>query len=209
MKALVDRGYLLFDPIGKRYALAPRFVFLADAIERRYSASGGLRRLMAGLRDAFSGVIVLSAPQGAYMQVQDCMPTRPAPSQRPFAAYEEIGFQVPTFGTCTGAAWLITRSEREIRSLTKLCRRELGSAAADLSGMLANLREFASQGYAFGGISEDDRWRALAMPLPPSCDGIVLVISLYGDRAVMEEGRDRLAGLIRAGIAAHLSTDEG
>jgi IclR family KDG regulon transcriptional repressor len=195
LKAMVDRAYLIFDPVTKRYAPSPRLSRMTDALDAGYFGRGAIARVMQGLAGAFRGVVVLSAPQGTFMQVLDVLPTTEPPERRAFGAFQDIGFRVSLFGTSTGAAWLLKQSDERIRTMMRLCRRELGNTPVDQQALIAHIRELSAQGYAYGGISKEDDHRALAVPLPPARDGVVLVLSMYGERTEMEERREALAQL--------------
>lgn len=58
-----------------------------------------------------------------------------------------------------------------MRETIRLCRRDLGCFADDEDTILHRLADIREQGYAFGGISTDDLYRGLSIPLPPTPHG--------------------------------------
>lgn len=199
LKAMVDWGYLIFDPVAKLYAASPRMAKIADPVSGEYFGPGALDGLMRSVRELFDGWIYLSASQGAYMQIVDALPPSGEPLESPV-----VGFQVALFGTCTGAAWLSSQSAERIAASIRLCRRDLGRQADDAEALVARMHALREQGYAFGGMSSDDRSRGIGITLPPTRNGIVLVLTMYGARAAMEARRDALARQAQVLIRQHL-----
>jgi DNA-binding IclR family transcriptional regulator len=94
---------------------------------------------------------------------------------------KHIGNRFPMFGSCMGAAWLSTQTDETVQTAVRLCRRELGRWATNVSYILERVQLVRKQGYAYGGCGSlnDDSRRGVSVPLPPSPEGLVLVIGTY------------------------------
>jgi DNA-binding IclR family transcriptional regulator len=209
LKAMMDWAYLLFDPVTKRYYPSPLVAKFAAPITTDYFGPGALDRLMDAALETFDALVSILASQGTFMQVMDNR--FPQQSERIVAhaarkSEDDIGTQIPLFGSCTGAAWLSCQSEATVRTAIRLCRRYLGSQANDAEFIMERLRRIREQGYAYGGISSDDGCRTLALPLPPTSNGIVLVMSLFGETEMMDEHREEMAAQAKELIRQHLKS---
>lgn len=212
LKSLTDWGYLIFDPVSKLYHCSPRVTRLAQAANREYGGPDALDRLLRAVLVEFGLPVSISASQGSFMQVIDFLwPEDRDPSTLPYKAEQSarspfplnIGLHSPMFGSCPGAAWLSTQSEQRVRETIRLCRRDLGHFADDEATILHRLADISEQGYAFGGISTDESYRGLSVPLPATPHGIVLILSMVGPRAEMEVRREEIAGRLPQFIAQY------
>lgn len=194
LKTMMDWGYLVFDYPSKRYYPSPRLSRLGGMVCSNYFGPYALGSLMQAAQEAFELPITILACQGTFMQIVDHLLT-PNPShyalERPRVT--ELGLHVPLFGSCSGAAWLSRQSEQTIGTAFRLCRRDLGPDSRDVGSILERLRHIKEQGYAFGGTSIDDRRRSVAVPLPATPNGIVLVMCVSGGRDKMEARREEIA----------------
>jgi DNA-binding IclR family transcriptional regulator len=168
---------------------------------------------MRAAHAALGQFVGLSVSQGSFMQMIDCLRTPNSPCYAEFTSVHAavdaaIGLQIPMFGSCTGAAWLSVQSDETVRACLKLCRRELGDKANDVDALLARVREVAARGYAYGGVSADDNVRGLAVPLPPSPHGIVLVLGTIGLPAEMEQRREEIARQLKTLVEQRFSAKE-
>jgi DNA-binding IclR family transcriptional regulator len=120
-----------------------------------------------------------------------------------------IGFRSPLFGSCIGAAWLSAQNEQKIRASIRLCRRELGREADNPAKIFERIRRVKEQGYAFGGLTEDDMVRTIAVPLPPCPNGIVLVVGTVGAASEFETQRQDIVKLLKDTIRTHLKGGSG
>lgn len=218
LKAMVDSAYLIFDSSSKRYFPAPRVAKLGVPVTDHYFGAGTIDRLMGVVQEELEPVsimVTLSTCQGAYMQMLDSVrsPRRAGkvspylPKPRATAVEPLVGVRIPLFGSAIGAAWLAAQNERRIRAAIKLCRRELGRAAEEPDAILESVRRVAKQGHAFGGISAHDEVRGLAVALPISRDGIVLVLGTCGQKDEMETRRDQIAETLTRNIGSLLGGD--
>ncbi len=210
LKSLTDWGYLIFDPISKLYHPSPRVTRLARSANDEFGGAGALDTLLQAALAAFGLPVSISASQGSFIQVLDLLwPPDLDPAELPYKAEHSSpdpfplnsGVHSPMFGSCAGTAWLSTQSDQRIRETIRLCRRDLGEFADREEDIIRRLAEIREQGYAFGGISTDDNYRGLSMPLPPSAHGLVLILSLIGPRERMERDRQLIAEALRALIA--------
>lgn len=203
LKNLVDAGYLIFDLTSMRYHLSPRMTRLGARISGGYFGPGALDRLVRRVRDLSGGSVTLCASQGRFMQVLQNLPAPGAALEG--KGREDMGAQVPFFGTCSGAAWLSVQSERVALRIIRQSRRELGRLARDEAGVLESLRRVRRQGYAFGGLLAGDGISSVAVPLPPAANGVVLVIAVSAPGTWIEARAAELADLIRGQIQACLA----
>jgi DNA-binding IclR family transcriptional regulator len=210
LKTMVDAGYLIFDPISKRYYPSPRIAKLGGSLSDTYFGPGFLDGLMRAAHTELEQFVGLSVSQGSFMQIIDCLRTPDSPCYAEFSSVHAavdaaIGLQIPMFGSCTGAAWLSVQSDETVRACLKLCRRELGEKANDVDAILARVRDVTTRGYAYGGVSANDNVRGLAVPLPPSPHGIVLVLGTIGLPAEMEQRREEIARQLKTLVERHFS----
>lgn len=210
LKSLTDWGYLIFDPISKLYHPSPRVTRLARSANDEFGGAGALDALLQSVLAAFGLPVSISASQGSFIQIIDFLwPPDLDPAELPYKAEHSspdplalnIGVHSPMFGSCAGTAWLSTQSDQRIRETIKLCRRDLGEFADREEDIIHRLAEIGAQGYAFGGISTDDGYRGLSMPLPPTGHGLVLILSVIGPRERMEQDRQLIAEGLRGMIA--------
>jgi DNA-binding IclR family transcriptional regulator len=73
----------------------------------------------------------------------------------------------------------------------------LGRLADDSEQVFERILRVRKLGYAYGGLSEDDDIRTVAISLPPNPNGIVLVIGATGPSAEYEQRRDEIAGVLK------------
>jgi DNA-binding IclR family transcriptional regulator len=147
-----------------------------------------------------SEMISIAASQGSYMQLVDVLRWTQLPVEGEVRPVElSIGTRIPMFGSCIGAAWLATQSDKTVRDTVDLCRRELKAQATDIDHILERIREIRKQGYAFGGVTPSAS-RAIALPLPPNRNGIVLVLSVSGRTHYMEQRREEIAAYLQETI---------
>ncbi|TAL02217.1 MAG: hypothetical protein EPO08_07525 [Rhodospirillaceae bacterium] len=207
LKTMVDSAYLIFDPGTKRYHVSPRVTKFGSALADNYFGSGLIDRLMRSAHLTLGEMITLSTSQGSFMQLIDLVrPPQPARRARLVPVDSGIGMRIPLFGSCTGAAWLSSQSEKTIRASVRLCRRELGREANDVGPILERVKRVAEQGYAFGGVSAHDDMRGLAVPLPPCPNGVVLVLGAVGPSREMEKKRESIADLLKQEVDQFLGS---
>jgi DNA-binding IclR family transcriptional regulator len=210
LKAMMDWGYLIFDPITKRYAPSPRISHLGAQVSFDYFGPGVLDALMQAAQRACDLPVLLSVSQGSFMQVID-VHSMPQPSLGPpqpgrmqeFPLTKILGLHVPLFGSSCGAAWLSAQDEATVRAAIKLCRHDLGQDAHEVNFIFDRLAEIRGQGYAYGGFRADIASRGLSIALPPS-NGIILVLSTVGHRDLMDRKRDEIAEALKAIVREHL-----
>jgi DNA-binding IclR family transcriptional regulator len=207
LKTLVDAAYLIFDPDSKYYYPSPRIINLGEPRQQSYFHA--VKRLMADLSEALDWryTTCLAASQGSFMQV---IHVQRAPDEisalQSTLLDSRIGDRRPLFGSSVGAAWLSSQSEAKIRSAMRLCRRELGREADNIGPILQRMRSINRQGYAFGGLSHDDSIRSISMPLPPSLDGMVLVLAVSGDADEIGWAQKEIADTMKGWIRRHVGT---
>jgi DNA-binding IclR family transcriptional regulator len=211
LKTLMDSGYLIFDGASKQYHLSPRITRLGGALSQGYFGPGAIERLMRAVHEAAGGVVVLAASQGAFMQVLELVQPE-EPAQRPPTASPEpkndVGAQVPYFGTCTGAAWLSSQSDELVLGVMRRSRRDLGRQAREEGRTLESIRRVRRQGYAYGGLMAEDGVWSVAVPLPPAPNGVVLVLAVSAQNQAFEEKAAEIAAMIRSKIALCLAPAE-
>lgn len=205
LKTMMDSAWLVFDPFTKRYHVSMRLANAGGTLVDAGFGHGAMVRLAADIHRELGKALTISACQGSFMQILDVF----EPGQAPVPALhggreirqESIGLRVPIFGSCTGAAWLSAQSDETVLATARLCRRALGGQAGDTAQILELVERIREQGYAFGGLSADDSSRAIALPLPPARDGQVLVISVSGPAAEIQQERDAAIATLKAAIA--------
>lgn len=205
LKTMVDSGYLIFDATTKSYDLSPRLMHLGTALSARYFGPDSIDRLMHAVKCACEGNVMLAASQGAFMQVLDICDLHAQDAPRDFER-SMLGAQVPIFGTCTGAAWLSSQKDETILKTIQKCRRDLGKRASDIDGIMESIRRVRRQGYAFGGLMADDGVWSVAVALPPTANGTVLVLAVAGPERVIDGKKAEIAALIREQIRIHLGS---
>jgi DNA-binding IclR family transcriptional regulator len=202
LKTLVDAAYLIFDPDSKLYLPSPRVRKLSHAKNSRSGCA--IDDLMESAHRVLGKFMILSTSQGSCMQVLDVVEPHPHSSEKlPIPVDTWIGMRIPLFGSCHGAAWLSTQSDQTICATAQRCRRELGPKAKNLDQIFERIRRVRAQGYAFGGLTEHDHERMLAMALPQLRNGIVLVLGTYGPASEMENRREEIARVLREHIARY------
>ena len=159
LKTLVDTGYLIFDPITKRYTLSLRFLTLADSMVER---NPGLRGL-------------LSAAQAFHKETGDTAAILVRNGNRMQFLYKLTGNysgppygSVPILGTAAGGAQLMTMRpghlSRAIRPALRLFSPQ--SRSEELKRLMRKLEWFRTEGVA---ISDENIHphgiRAVAIPV--------------------------------------------
>jgi DNA-binding IclR family transcriptional regulator len=91
-----------------------------------------------------------------------------------------------------------------VLATARLCRRALGEQKGDTAQILDLVQRIREQGYAFGGLSADDSSRAIAIALPATRDGLVLVISISGPADEFQEDREAIAATLKGHVATYL-----
>jgi DNA-binding IclR family transcriptional regulator len=210
LKTMMDSAYLVFDPFTKRYHASMRAANAGAALSDACFGPGAIGRLVADVHHALGRTLTVSACQGSFMQILDVFEPHDGPGAAPRGGremrQESIGLRVPIFGSCTGAAWLSAQTDQAVLATARLCRRALGEQAGDTAHIIELVERIREQGYAFGGLSADDGSRAIALPLPPTRDGQVLVVSVSGAAAEIGEEREAIIAILETAIAAHLGT---
>lgn len=200
LKTMMDSAWLIFDPLSKRYHLSIRAVNIGGSVDAAYFGPGAIERFAADIHRDLGMTPTISASQGSFMQIIDVFEAAPEPDLR----RSSIGLRVPIFGSSTGAAWLSAQEDETVLAVARLCRRALGGQAADSAHILEIVQRVRAQGHAFGGVSPDDRIRAIALPFPPSRDGVILVMSVSAPTEEISERRDAIVALLKATIARNL-----
>jgi DNA-binding IclR family transcriptional regulator len=200
LKTMMDSAWLVFDPFSKRYHVSLRMAEACGMLGDACFAEGAIGSLVADIHRALDKAITVSACQGSFMQILDVFEPDRGPGARQLRQ-DSIGLRVPIFGSCTGAAWLSAQSDATVLATARLCRRALGEQAADTAHIIELVERIREQGYAFGGLSADDSSRAIALPLPATRDGQVLVISVSGPADEIQEERDATIATLQAAIA--------
>jgi len=95
------------------------------------------------------------------------------------------------------------RIAEDIRALIPRASAQLGERAGQPDAILDGLRRIRKDGYAFGGVSDDDGTMSIALPLPVTAAGIQLVLGLNGPVERILHRKDRLVALMRAAIDDH------
>jgi DNA-binding IclR family transcriptional regulator len=205
LKSMMDSAWLVFDPLTKRYHASLRAANAGGALTDSYFGHAAFGRLVAAVHHSLDRTLTVNASQGSFMQILDLFEPAGAPHGVRERRQESIGLRVPIFGSCTGAAWLSAQSDATVLATARLCRRALGEQKGDTAQIIELVRRVREQGYAFGGLSADDSRRAIALPLPPTRDGLVLVISVSGPADEVQEDREAIAGTLKDHIVACLS----
>lgn len=202
LKTLVDSGYILLDAISKQYRPSPRLMRLAAFLDASYFPQRVLDALAREVQRRTKATVILAFPQHSFMQILDVHDdASPLP---PLSRGELVGMHTPFFGSCTGEAWLSTQSEATVRKLIHRCRRELGPGRIDAEPLLQSLRQIRQQGYAFGGLMAEQGTLSIAVPLPPTPNGLVLVLAATGTTEWMERRERAIVLSIRRIVARHL-----
>lgn len=209
LKTMMDSAYLIFDPFTKRYHASMRLANAGGALADTCFGPGAIGRLVEAIHGSLDMTLTISACQGSFLQILDVFEpgygARPAPHGGREVRQDSIGLRVPIFGSCTGAAWLSAQTDEMVLATARLCRRALGGQADDRTHITELVERIREQGYAFGGLSADDSSRAIALPLPPSRDGQILVISVSGPTEEIQQGREAIAAVLKGHIATHLA----
>lgn len=215
LKSMVDAAYLIFDQQKKTYYPSTRIGTIGENVSREYFGIGRISALMKSV-EGLANTAQLSTSQGQYMQVLNSSEKDAYAQIDTNSAHSVgrlVGVHVPLFGSCIGAAWLSVQTDRSVVNAARLCRRELGARANDLDAIMHRLQAIRLQGYAFGGISENeedmsgDAVRTIAMPLPATANGIVLVIAIAGSLHYIEQNREKLAAQMKQCVSNALALD--
>lgn len=204
LKSMMDAAWLIFDPLTKRYHPSLRAANAGSALTDRFFGAKGFGRLVEAVHASFDTALTVNASQGSFMQILDIFEPDPAPGVVSARRLESIGLRVPIFGSCTGAAWLSAQSDAKVLATARLCRRALGEQKGDTAQILDLVHRIREQGYAFGGLSADDSSRAIALALPATRDGLVLVISISGPADKFQAERETIATRLKGLVARHL-----
>jgi DNA-binding IclR family transcriptional regulator len=207
LKTMVDSAYLVFEPETKRYCLSPRLAQFGGRLSAEYFGGDTLHALLADLQSETGETVTLAVRQGPAMQIVDVNQRKSArrllgPNSRESRRIPK-GLRVSLFGSAVGTSWLSTQHDEKIRELIRRYSKQLGGhiSAVEVIDAISRARR---RGYAFGGLSADDRVWSLAMPLPPSSSGMTLVLSITGPAEHMQLNRDKFVELMTERIADRL-----
>jgi DNA-binding IclR family transcriptional regulator len=219
LKTMVDSAHLIFNPITKLYFPSPRIARLGSSVAAHYFGDGALEGFLRAVHAAVGNRVTLSTALGPDMQVLAGLPAfrqtsfsrgpGSRASGRAYAPEPAAGVRVPVFRSSIGAAWLSAQDEKTVLATLRLCRRALGKAADDPAPILAGLERVRARGFAYGRISMDQGSSGLAMPLPATPAGIVLVVGASGPTQEMDVRLDDIVKLISAEIGRWLAPAAG
>lgn len=195
LKTMVDSAYLLFDPVTKRYWPSFRAARFGNSIAATYFAPELIERLLETAHELTGELVGLFTSQGSFMQVIATQRGMAWPLSNNAIHSEDtaLGLRLPLFGSSSGTAWLATQDEKALSTALKLCRRELREEALDRAKIEAVLRRVRRQGYAFGGINTEDML-SISTALPPCANGVVLILSIFGQTDSIRARSELLAG---------------
>lgn len=201
LKSLIDSAFLIFDPVTKCYFPSARVAAFGGWLADEYFGDGAIKGLLDTICSDNGRPVYLATSQGAFMQLLDCAaptPCKPAegPLAKQFTKEMAVGMRVPIFGSSIGAAWLATQSDERVLAIARLCKRELGTRVDEPDYLLENIRRARQLGHAFGGIVADDTTRAIAVALPPTPSGIVMVVAISGATPDIENRRNEIVQLV-------------
>jgi len=206
LKSMMDSAWLVFDPLTKRYHPSLRAANAGEALAESHYGPTAFARLVEAVHRSLGRALTVSASQGSFMQILDLFEPGHAPHGANERRQESIGLRVPIFGSCTGAAWLSAQNDETVLATARLCRRTLGEQAGDSAPIIELVRRIREQGYAFGGLSADDSSRAIALALPATRDGLVLVVSVSGPADIFQDEREAIAATLKGHIGHCLAT---
>jgi DNA-binding IclR family transcriptional regulator len=205
LKALMDWAYVIFDHSTKRYHPSPRLSRLGSRVSSFYFGHNALENLMIAVQRSSELTVTVSACQGSFMQIIEEVSTPGIqPNRNGVPGTTAVGLQVPLIGSCTGATWLSVQDGDTTQAALRLCRRELSWQAISERAILERLLQIRKQGYSYGGMTLDDGFRSLSIALPPTVNGLVLVLCMSGDKVSIEPRKDELAQVAKHLTKVHL-----
>jgi DNA-binding IclR family transcriptional regulator len=209
LKTMVDSAYLLFDPVTKRYQPSFRAARFGHAIASSYFAPDLIDLLIERTHELTGELVGLFTSQGSFMQVIGTQASTPWPLSNQAIRIEQtaLGLRLPLFGSSSGTAWLASQDEKALATALRLCRRELAHQAIDAAQIARVLQRVRRQGYAFGGINTEDML-SISTALPPCPNGVVLVLSIFGQTEAISARHEMLAGRLLESVQSVLGARE-
>jgi len=205
LKTMVGRGYLAFDVLDRTYAPSYRLARFGKMVDSLDADGHGLSDLIAGIRSRVGEAVLLSEPLEARMQVV-AIDTDDEDARRNFCA----GKLLDIVTSASGRAYLMTRSERDIRWIARRNARfrPQEKTPQAIGNIVSMVRQFAELRYASSMQSiQKGPSLTVAMPLPPRPNRASLMLAVGGPIERMEPRIDAVTQCMRSAIAKHFGTD--
>lgn len=195
LKSLLSQGYLSYLPTDLTYFPTLKVTALGDWIPDIVLGEE-LMPILQSLRDATSETITLTTPAGQYMR---CL--RVILGTQRIALQVDEGVTFPILGSAIGSAYLASLPEPESRAFLARARSpRSGNTAAEVDAAEALVAEARRQGYSsvYDGVTEDTG--AIAMAMPTTALGDVLVVAVAGLNNRIHLAEQRIVKILAAHI---------
>jgi DNA-binding IclR family transcriptional regulator len=203
LKTMVTRGYLAFSVLDRTYSPSYRLARFGNSVDSVDPGGHGLSSLIARLRSAVGEAVILAEPQEISMQIV-AMETDDDEARRSFPE----GRLIDIVSSATGRAYLMTRSEEDVRWIAQRnARLRPTERTTDaLDSLMGMVREFSRVSYASAAqhlVSGPSL--TVAMPLPPRPNRAPLMLAVGGAAQRMQPRVDQITVTMRRLITEHFS----
>ena len=202
LKALVLRGYLLFDFQKKLYAPTFRLVSTVRDIEESFYGGTALRRLLQDIHARTGQTVCLCVQNDCWVQN---VATLPGAHYRP--AVQGEGMRMPILGSAPGNVLMAARTDAEILEIARRAR-DGGYLELDARGigpLMESVNRARRDGFAtWPGFSFPDAV-AIAVPARPLKAAPPVAIVLMAEASSTNKGKvAELSSLMRELVARRL-----
>lgn len=162
---LVELGYLVRDPLSKRYRPGPKLLAVGMASLSSMSLLEIAEPYLVQLRDATGETVKLAILDDTEMVYVARIPSLTYPA----LGSGLVGTRLPACQTCTGRAILSKLSDRDTRSIVQRSRRErfTDKTITTIEDLLAEIKRTRQRGYAINDQGTTIEHRSAAVPI---CD---------------------------------------
>ncbi|MEV0719093.1 IclR family transcriptional regulator [Asanoa sp. NPDC050611] len=206
LNTLEQRGYVVQDPRTEHYALGPRFLYLALAVERGSDVRSVATPFLRALRDELNETVYLAVPANRMMAYIDKFP-----STRSLQMSAQVGEHAMLHCTAQGKAYLaaldVAQRKQIAESLDYVRRTERTIQTPD--ELLAELERVARRGYAVNDIENEPEVRCVGAAVRDRSGAPVAGVSVSGAAANMNRQRVALVGKRCREVAEEISSALG
>lgn len=199
LKALVLRGYLLFDFQKKLYAPTFRLVSTVLDIEQSFYGGPLLRRALQDIHAKTGQTVCLCVQNDCWVQN---VATLPGTHYRP--AVQGEGMRMPILGSAPGNVLMAARSDADILEIARRAR-DGGYLELDARGigpLMESVNRARRDGYAtWPGFSFPDAV-AIAVPARPLRAGLPVAIVLMAEASSTNKGKVAELGALMRDVVA-------
>ncbi len=186
LSTLVDREYLVQDPIRKSYQIGPRLLAFSAAI----LAQSDLRKVARPVLEQLSNTVQETINLGTLLD-HDFYYLDKVETHRSIVCNTQLGSRAPAYATGAGKVMLSYQSKEYIRAY---CQWMEGHAKSITSNTITNVQMFYDElqqtrerGYAFDNGEIEEGLICIAAPIRDMNNDVIAAVSVSGPDYRMQE----------------------